>query len=304
MNIAKPAASYFTLSDSRRYMLALLLSSVLLFLSSANATPIETQTDIGCTYDDNVSRTMPANQLHDFSCGLNLKRPAIIPLAEHARVLANGYLGAELFNRYSGLSRVYGAAQAELQYRSSSEFGTPLYALFARLTAEQFQSGSRDGYRYALGLSASAELTDRISWFGALSHNERNGSNAVFDNKDNAVRVNVDYTPGWYKGTVYLGGEYRKGDMVISAPQIWNSWNPSNAWTLDDAFSGASVYSYRFDGSATLMTLGYNQPVGSRSSIDISWRRIDASVRYSNGSVWTDATYTTNQYSAAFLTRF
>ena len=144
MNIAKPAASYFTLSDSRRYMLALLLSSVLLFLSSANATPIETQADIGCTYDDNVSRTMPANQLHDFSCGLNLKRPAIIPLAEHARVLANGYLGAELFNRYSGLSRVYGAAQAELQYRSSSEFGTPLYALFALDDAGGLMAGQAD----------------------------------------------------------------------------------------------------------------------------------------------------------------
>jgi hypothetical protein len=304
MAIMIPVTSFLSILAEMQGLPRLLLIMGLLFCTSAYATSYDTQTDAGYMFDDNVTRAKDGGaRLVDHSFSANLSQPIIFPVADHARVLLTGSLGAEMFDRYKGLSRLTGTVHGEFQYRSSAEFGAPTMALFARVTAEQYQSNLRDGIRYSAGISMRQVVTDRIRLFGAVAHNERNGKSVVFDNKDNSVRLNLDYSLGT-AGTIYLGGEHRRGDFAISVAELWSTYN-SNAYTLDDAFPGRLVYSFRFDGTTVLSTLGYNLGMGPRDSIDFSWRRARSSVNYVTPS-WSNATlsYVTNQYSAAYLKRF
>ena len=226
----------------------LLLLAGMAFCSGTYAAPPDTQVDVSYMFDDNVARAKQGGaRLVDRSYSVNLSKPIIFPIADHARTLLTGSLGGEMFDHNKGLSRLTGAVQGELQYRSSAEFGTPVFAVFARVSADQYQSGQRDGFRYLSGISMQQTVTDRIRLFGAVAHNERNGKSEVFDNKDNSARISLDYSLG-AAGTIYLGGEYRRGDLVISASELWGD-NNSNAYTRDDAFSGREIYSFRFDGT-------------------------------------------------------
>lgn len=275
----------------------------LLFCSAAHSASPDTQADVGYLFDDNVTRGHGGgNKLADQSLSVNLSQPAIFPISGHTRALLTGTLGGEKFMRYDGLSRLTGGIQGEFQYRSSAEFGTPVLAFFARLFADEYQSGQRDGFRYAAGVSLRKTVTDRIRIFGAVSHNERFGDNAVFDNKDDSARINLDYDFSRF-GTLYLGGEYRQGDIVITAP-LWNVYN--SAYTPDDVFSGWQLYNYRLDGTTVLYKLGYNFPLGPRNSIDFSWNRAQSTTSYVVLPSWNKIplSYTTNQYSIAYLVRF
>ena len=276
----------------------------LAFSSWALAAPSDTQADISYIFDDNVTHANDggAKQV-DRSYSVNLSYPILLPISDHVRFLLTGSLGGEVFDLNRGLNHLSEAVHGELQYRSSAEFGTPIFSLFATIAAEQYQSDQRDGFRYLSGISTQMPVTDRIRIFGAVAHSQRNSKSVVFDNKDNSVRINLDYSLG-ASGTIYLGSEYRRGDLVISGSEFWDMYN-SNAYTQDDAFSSGQIYSFRFDGTTTLSTLGYNLRIGSRDSIDFSWRQARSSVSYVTPS-WSNATlsYVTNQYSVGYLRRF
>lgn len=300
-SIAKPAVTQELPATG---LPALVLTMGLMFCSGTHAAPSDTQADIGYMFDDNVTRANGGGaRLTDHSYSVNLGQPAIFPVADHQRVLLTGSLGGERFDRFKGLSRLTGTVHGEFQYRSSAEFGTPTFALFAGITAEQYQSWLRDGFRYSAGVSIRQAVTDRIRLFGVAAHNVRYGNSAVFDNKDNAARISLDYSL-YDTVTAYLGGEYRRGDLVIAGPWSWSFYN-ANAYAQDDAFPGWGIYSFRFDGSTALATLGFNVRVSPRASVDLFWRRARSSVAYVTPS-WSNATlsYVTDQYSAAYLVRF
>ncbi len=304
MTMMSSVTSFISVSAVMQGMPRLFLIMGLATCSVVYAAPPDTQAEVGYVCDDNVTRASERGiKLVDHFYSVNLSRPIIFPNADHARTLLIGAIGGEIFDRNKGLSRFTGAVHGEFQYRSSAEFGTPVFVVFARVSAEQYQSDLRDGSRYLAGISMRQTLTDRIQIFGAVAHNERNGRNVVFDNRDNSARINLDYSLGAV-GTVYMSGEYRRGDLVISGPELWGVYN-SNAYTKDDAFSGREIYSFRFDGTTTFSTLGYNLGIGSRDSIDFSWRRARSSVSYVAPS-WSKAalSYVTNQYSVAYLKRF
>ena len=304
MTVMVHAISFVAISAVRQGLPRLLLVMGLLFCSGAHAAPSDTQADIGYMFDDNVTRAAEGGtKLIDRSYSVNLSHPFIFPIAEHMRALLTGSVGGEIFDLNKGLNHLTGAVQGEFQYRSSAEFGTPTFSLFAKIAADQYQSFLRDGSRYSAGVSIRQAMTDRIQLFGDVAHHVRNGKSMVFDNKDNSVRINLDYSLGT-SGTIYLGSEYRRGDLVISGSELWST-NNSNAYALDDAFPGKDVYSFRFDGTTVLSTLGYNLGIGPRSSIDFSWRRAHSSVNYVTPS-WNNATlnYFVNQYSAVYLVRF
>lgn len=282
----------------------LLLITGLVFCSGAHAAPSDTQADVGCMFDDNVTRANEGGaKLNDYSCSVNLSQPIIFPLVEHARILLAGSLGGEIFERYKGLSRLTEAVHGEIQYRSTAKFGTPVFALFARIIAEQYQSDLRDGIRYSAGISMRQTVTDRIQLFGAMAHNMRDGKRKVFDNRDNSARLNLDYSQGT-ADTIYLGWEYRIGDLVTSGVGLGNTYN-SQAYALDDAFPGKQIYCFRLNGTTALTTIGYNRKLGARDSIDFSWKQVRSSVSY-EASYWSGATlsYLTNLYSVAYLVRF
>jgi hypothetical protein len=260
--------------------------------------------DVGFMLDDNVTRGKEsADKLADRSYSVNLSKPLIFPLTDHTRARLTGVLGGEKFINYSGLSRAFGGVQGEYQYRSSAEFATPTFAAFARIFAEQYQSRLRDGYHYSFGVSMLQPVTDRIQLFGALAHNQRNGSSAVFDTRDNSARLNLDYK-ATRAGTVYLSGEYRRGDIVSTGHPSLEFIDIAKVFVQDDAYPGGQLFSYRFDGTTVLTTLGYNIGFSSRHSLDLSWRRIKSTSDSRPNFATSGSSYVANQYSIVYLVNF
>lgn len=262
------------------------------------------QVSISLLHDDNVNRTMiKAKKTSDQSLGVSISQPFVLSMSEHTRALITGGLDVEQYLDQHRLSNVSGRFQGEVQYRGSAEFGTPTFALFAKAALVEYQSKQRDGMEYSAGISVRKTFTDRIKSYAAIFHHERDGQNSVFKNKYDGILFNLDYDLR-SAGTLYLGGEYREGDMVISAPW-WNwytTWAPSDI-TSDDAFSG---WSYRVKGTTRILKAGFNLPVSQRSSLDFSWNQAVSRATYWT-SLWSSATkgsYTTNQYSIAYLLRF
>ncbi|MDB5761252.1 MAG: hypothetical protein JWQ21_247 [Herminiimonas sp.] len=261
--------------------------------------------DAGYLFDDNVSRAGSASDiLMDSAYSLNLSKSMTVPLNEHTRLLLNGFLGGEKFRTYTGLGRIYAGGEAELQYRTAGEFGAPTFGLFGNATVEEYESDLRDGYRLSAGVSARKPVTDRISLFGALAKNVRNGRSAVFDTSDYSARLNLDYAlvP---KGTLYFTGEYRKGDIVSSGTHSLANVDIAEVFVRDDVFSRSQFYAYRADGKTVFLTIGWNLPLGQKDSVDLSWRRVRStpSLKPSFATAET-IRYIDNQFSILYLTSF
>jgi hypothetical protein len=156
--------------------------------------PLGIRVNAGYTYDDNISRGRDAaDKRSDQSYTVDVSKGWWFPLTENSRALLAVSGGGEKFLTYFGLNRLFGTLIAELQYRPSGDFSAPTFAVFSRLTGEQFQSDLRDGSRLAVGVSVRQSLTDRISVFGALTHTEKTARSMVFVGRDDSARVNIDY---------------------------------------------------------------------------------------------------------------
>lgn len=264
--------------------------------------------EAGYTWDDNLSRARDADdKLSDHVYSLNVGTGTNFPVTDHTRVVVTGFLNGEKHHTYTGLDRYSGGAQGEFQYRTSGEFDAPTFGIFARISLDEHDSQLRTGYRYSVGVSVRQSLTDRIDAFGALARNARNASSDVFDARDSSARFNLDYSLG-RAGALYLGGEYRRGDSVTSAPASLTYTGLAHVSVQDDAYGNRQLLAYRYQARTVLWTLGYNLPLGPRDSIDFSWRNarstptsVGTSATYSAGG---SSSYSANQYSLAYLMRF
>ena len=260
--------------------------------------------DTGYTWDDNISRGKVAGDIQaDSIYSLNVSKTKEMSLGSNTRLLLTGTAGGERFQNFNGLSRYTLTGDATVQYRSSSEFDAPTWGAFAKLIGENYQSDMRDGYRYSLGVSVLQPLTDRITVFGALARNNRRANNEVFSTQDSSARLNIDYALG-RGATLYLGGEYRKGDIVSSGQASLENITVAKLFAQDDAFGSAQYVSYKLDATTWLGTVGYNLNLGARDSLDFAWRRVVSTPGLR--PVWATSpnSYTTNQLSASYLMRF
>ena len=277
----------------------------------------DVQVDAGFMYDDNVSRAQAsADELNDYSFSANARLSHIWPFGSNVRVVGNAVIGGEAFRKYNGLSRATAGVEGEVQYRASGAWAEPTWAVFANAHADAYESHLRDGARYGAGVSARVPVTDRISFFGAYTHSRRTAEGEVFDGRDDSVRGNFDYQ--WDpRRTLYLTGEYRRGDVVGSgrAPGPGNIFPHSHDFantaleSIDDAFPGLDYHAYRFKAGTTITTLGYNWSIGPRESIDFSWRRVETKPRGSWGVETIYGTvilgrYVTNQFFLLYLVSF
>lgn len=266
-----------------------------------SASPV--RVEIGYTRDDNVNRTRSGSErLSDDIFSVNVSKSTTLPVTAHSRVLATGFLNAEKPRRFSGLERIALGVQGEFQYRTSAEFFAPTFGVFARASLDEYDSELRSGQRYTIGMNLRQSLTDRIELFAALARNWRNAESTVFDGRDYAARFHLDYSLG-RDGALYLGGEYRRGDAVTSAPDSPAYGNLAKAEAPDDAYAGRGLVAYRYAAKTVLWTLGYNRPLGPRNAIDLSWRRAEATPTYS-GVAGGSSRYYANQFSIAYLMRF
>ncbi len=265
--------------------------------------------EAGLSWDNNLNRAREASEkISDRVYSINVSKGMVFPLTDHVRVIASGFVGGDKLYVYTGLDRLSGGVSGELQYRTSGEFDAVTLGLFGRATVDEYSSNLRSGTRYSLGLNARHSLTDRIDIFGAVAKNIRDARNAVFDTRDYSVRVNLDYSLA-QNGSLYLGGEYRRGDTVTSGTspvyaQLAKASAPDDAY---GAYGPAGLLAHRYDATATIWTVGYNYPLGPRDSIDLSWRYARSTpTKQVNPALYPggNSAYSATLYSIAYLMRF
>jgi hypothetical protein len=263
------------------------------------------QIDLGYTYDDNVTRGRTADEiLADQLLGLNASVGGTFRVNDNTRVLVTGMLNGEKFKTYNGLSNLSGGLQAELQYRQSAAFDAVTFGVFARGWLANYESHLRDGSHFAVGVNAQGAVTDRIGVYGEIAWNQRNAQSDVWDLHYYSARLNLDYSLG-RSGTVYLNGEYRRGNTVSDGLPTLVNVRLAQVFVLDDAFPGKQLYAYRYDARTWVGTVGYNLPLGQRASIDISWRRAQGMpTERPDFDVQGSLRYVDNQYSLFLLKVF
>lgn len=297
---------------SRAIALAALLAAI------APGTVIAEQTlglriEAAYTADDNVNRAPSSDKLRDGIFGLRVSDTQYFPTSTRTRIAAQLFAGGEKFRSHNGLSHAFYGVQGEFQFRTSADFSAPTYSAFLRTGGDQYESTLRDGYRHSAGVTVLKPLTDRVQLFGAAAYNVRDGKSTVFDTKDWSVRGNLDYALA-RNGTLYLGYEFHRGDVVSSAKPTLALLDIAEAVVRDDAFTNEGYYAYRFKADTNLVTIGYNQAFGGGQSLDLSWRWIESTPRteesgyssgYSGSSTYgSTPRYVANQITLAYLVRF
>ncbi|MEP7154136.1 MAG: autotransporter domain-containing protein [Betaproteobacteria bacterium] len=268
--------------------------------------PEKIQFDAGYMFDSNVPRAKEnADKRADRAYSANIGKGFVFTFEdrENLRASTTVTLGGEKFQNYDGLSRRIAGIEGDVQYRTSADFDAMTYSLFGRASIERYRSSLRDGYRYSIGVSARRSLTDRIDIFAAIAHNERIGDSAVFSNRDNSVRINLDYSLS-DRETLYATGEYRRGQTFSTGRASLDNLDVAEVFVLDDAFPGGQFFSYRFDANTIISTVGYNLGFGPRHSLDLSWRRAKSTPRMQSGASSGTSSYIADQYSIVYLIRF
>lgn len=286
----------------------------LLAAGGASGEPLGLRLEAGFRYGHNVTRA-PQNSLDvlsDQSFALDLDQQFTVPLTDRTRLLVTGFVGGEQFLEFDRLSHLRAGAQATWQFRPSGEYGAPTYAVFARATGEQFGSTLRDGYRLTAGASVRLPLTDRIEASAAAAYHYRDASSAVFDQREGSLRLNLDYA-AFGRGTLYAGGEVRRGDVVSTTRPSAAIASIAKALQPDDAFDdGVARTAYRLEATTFIATLGWNQPIGSNQSLDLSYRYVRSTPTESIQAIYTPgpwygvqtARYLDHQVALSYLIRF
>jgi len=269
------------------------------------AGPLGLRVEASYTSDDNVTRSKgEGDALSDTVLGAGIRANYPVPISTRTRAILQGFLGAEKFRTYSGLSRNFFGAQGDLQFRPSGEFGAPTYGAFVRTSKDQYESNLRDGYRHAFGVTVLKPATDRLQLFSALSWNITDGKSTVFDTRYVSLRGNADWSlTRW--DVVYLGAEYRRGDTVSTGRPTLARVDSADAIVQDDAFTDTTRFAYRLKAGTWVTTLGYNRAFGEGQSLDVSWRRVQSTPLNPPASASkSELSYTVKQLSVAYLVRF
>ena len=268
--------------------------------------PPQLNFSVGVVHDDNVTRGGGAGEkLADQFVNLNVSKSHVVPLTDNTRFIALGFLGADIYREYSGLSRVFLGLSGEYQYRPTAEFEAPTLALFARVSHDGYEAGRRrDGNRFTVGASIRKPLTDKIEVFGAYSYLERSAVSTVFSSREHSLRANVDFLYS-SKETIYATGEVRRGHAVSTGLPSLANVNIADAIISDDAFTGTPRFAYRTEARTWLATLGYNYAIDEKNAFDISWRQVKSTpVLQPTFAGAQHISYTVNQFSLTYLFRY
>lgn len=268
--------------------------------SSSSTFKMPVQVSAGIVHNDNLTRDrIEANQLSDQIYRIKLGSRKAFSLNQHSRLILRPYLSSEKLATYYALDKTSIGAKTEYQYRSSGAFDAVTFGLFWDLSYDDYDSNLRSGNTNVLGISVRQQLTEKVGIFGALQNNKRDAENAVFDTSYNALRVFLDYSLA-RSGAIYLGAQHRKGDLVSSTPDPFYYNAIALASAPDDAYAEHFLTATRFDATTNIWTLGYNRPLGSRDSIDVAVMNIKSEA----SSRVTSVSYSTRQYSLAYIMRF
>jgi hypothetical protein len=264
------------------------------------------QIEAAFSNDSNVTRARNGDaRLSDRVYGLDARKRFERNPSEHTDIVVTIQAGAERFENNDGLSNAYVGAQIDALYRASGALSAPTFRAFLRATEVNYRSQLRDGSRISSGVSVQKYFDDRFNITAELAYNARNGRDAAFDLRDTSLRGIFEYRSS-PRVAVYAIGEYRDGDVVASAPPSLAYVDIAKAIALDDAFTDATRFVYRFAARSYAATLGLNWAFGPSHSLDFSARAVksvakedlDASFQIQRSN------YLDNQISFAYLFRF
>ncbi len=250
------------------------------------------------TYDNNVNRAGTAGTplLVDGFVSYRWSRSNRRDTAYGKRHSKDIYIGTDIYTSYLGLSKIYAGMSRNYQRRKSGSFGVPTYSWFADGRLEYFPlSSMRNGLLLKFGGARRKQFTDRINFYSALTGRYRISQGAVFDTLDASLLFNADYILARRK-TLYIAVDIRQGDVVASADPSTPaaSYVTTYAQAIEDDTVFANQFAYRLDASTLIYSIGYNQVVGGRGSLDFSLRAI-------RSSTVGGFTYDANQISFAYL---
>jgi hypothetical protein len=255
------------------------------------------------TWDDNVSRGIEGQRLHDRFASARIGLSLPLNLTARTRLMLTASGGGEWFDKYDGLDRAFAEIQGELQYRGSGKFGAPIYGLFLRTGQDWYDTTLRDGYRASIGLTLRKPATDRVFLFGSIGYNRRDGKSEVFDNEELFVRGTLDYSVS-RRNSLYFGLEYRYGDSVSTGLPALAFLDIADAVVADDVFTDRFAYKTR--SHTGILTLGYNFAFAERHALDFSYRGIYSRPEEQPPSNVSDDDiyYYDNQFTVSYLFRF
>jgi hypothetical protein len=256
--------------------------------------------------DNNVTRAPEeVDQFDDQFVTLDLRKRFEFSSSQRTRLRITPQIAAVNYATYDGLSNVYGGAEIDVLYRSSGSLDALTYRAFARAAVHDFESQLRDGYRYSLGGSAQKYIGDRMILIGEIAYNVRDSRSEVFDLRNASVSVYVDYAIST-RGAFYVGGEYRDGDAVSTAPPSIPALAIADAIAIDDVFTDTTRFAYRFEARSVYAVLGFNYAIGARHGLDFSVRGATARAKeeFNNPFFDQDSDYDFVQFSIAYLYRF
>ncbi len=281
-----------------------LLWLVIFLLSGPSVSPdahaLAFDLEAAYTDDDNVTRAqLDSDILDDTLLSVTVGASFLKWLGKTKRLIIRGFVHADSYDTYDGLSNVALGGQLTYQYRRSGAFTTPTFGVFAKAAVADFDSELRDSDFLSLGASWRKPFTDRITYTAQLTWNKRESDGTVFDTEEISLLQNVDYTLG-RRWTLYLTYNYLDGDIVSTATPTLQIVNAADAIDADDAFGGAAAnkFAYRLEAKTDVFTLGVNLKISDKHSLDLSGRWIDSDAK--SGGI----SYERRLLSLAYLTRF
>lgn len=186
--------------------------------------------------------------------------------------LARLSLNAEAYEAQEKLSNAKGTALVRFSLRPGESFYSPSYAAWASLSLLEFASRMRDGQELRGGLFLRQPVTTAVSARVGVQAQRREAESEPFDLGGISGTLDVDWT--WpVPVTAYLGYQYYDGDLASTRPQWPNAAQFSDAWAIDDAFTGQQR-AYRLDSYAHLGTIGFNYAFAPGFALDAQWQGI------------------------------
>jgi FimV-like protein len=255
--------------------------------------------DVSVAYDDNIRRAQNEVDIRaDNIVNLTLNAKAGKPLGRFSLLTYGGSISAEKFATFEKLDNMSFNANVRYRFAFASGFTSPIYSIGLKVGGIESDQVARDSAVYTASLGLNKWITDTINMSLGLDYKQRESRSRVFDTVENRLFVNLDINLS-KKALLYSTYTYIIGDIVSSATPTLAIINAAQEIEPDDAFGGITTnqFAYRLDSDTQVITLGYNQIMSAKISLDFSYRYVKTE---SEGNI----EYDRSIFRASLLGRF
>lgn len=247
--------------------------------------------DVSIVNDDNIRRAQNEVDIRtDNILNLTLNAKAGKSLGRFSLLTYGGSISAEKFATFEELDNVSINANVRYRFAFASGFTSPIYFIGLKVGGIESDKVARDSTVFTVNLGLNKWITDTINMSLGLDYKQRESRSRVFDTVENRLFANLDINLS-KTALLYSTYTYIVGDIVSSATPTLAIINASEVIEPDDAFGGISTnqFAYRLDSDTQVITLGYNQVLSAKMSLDFSYRFVktesDGNIEYDRSIV-------------------